>query len=104
MSSSEFLRKKADEPEIIYEFFENSNHKWYKTRMCKWNQSSCTKVEVEADIDLTPYKGQPSIKQTNHGVLWFSIKMLVYCIKDRWSNELLTGVPTVTRYCVALAF
>ena len=34
----------------------------------------------EADLDLTPYKGQPSIKQTNHGV-WGLSKCFVYLHK-----------------------
>ena len=55
---------------------------------------------TEADLDLTPYKGRPSIKQTNHWVL----KCSFICIKDIGSNESLTGVQAAMRYRVTLAY
>ena len=57
----------------------------------------------EADLDLTPYKGRPSIKQTNHWVCGLVSKCFVYCIKDEGSNKSLAEVQAVGRYCVTLA-
>ena len=45
------------------------------------SQQKNLNFDVEADLDLTPYKGWLSIKQMNHGVWMFPIQMLFYCIK-----------------------
>ena len=87
-----FLTLKINLCTVQVSFFFPNSHTLLELSCCKKQQNMSPPRywigeqethEGEADLDLTLYKGRPSIKQTNHGVYGLVLKCSFICVKDR---------------------